>query len=896
TNRWYFSREGGSLDRIENGIFPSKVNNQFNNVLTGDFDGNGSRETLFHSTAFGSNRWFSRFSFGNDVFEGGEGNDALVGGAGDDAYRFDADVPLGTDHINDESGFETLDFSFTTVQFISLDLSIIGSWQINSKLTLASNVGNAIENVIGGNAGNFIHGNLLENKLIGGAGNDTLAGIGANDYLSGGPGDDFLFGGGDNDQLDGGAGKDNLYGGTGNDTLLGGDGDDQLIGDDKLLEQFDSIYTGSIIGFESVSTGDFNGDGRDDLMFHKATTGVNRWYFSRTDGTFDFMENRIVPGAVVAFNNVKTGDFNGDGRTDVMFRKTTTGDNRLYFSRADGNLDVVSNTIATNLINSVFNNLVTGDFNGDNRDDLVFSSTSTGSNRWFYSRADGGFDFVDNRIAPGSANGYDHVVSGDFNGDGLDDLMFHATSSGANRWFLSRADGNLDIIDNRIGESSANGYDHVVSGDFNGDGRDDLMFHATSSGANRWFLSRADGNLDYVDDRILASKVSNEFSNLLAGDFDGDGICATMFHSVTTGSNRWFSSFSFRIASDIFEGGQGIDFLYGGTGDDIYRFDVDSPLGVDHLRDLTGIDTLDFRATTNVGMGLTLDLAYFGTQQVNANLTLAFDSSTIIEDAFGGYADDTIAGNSSANRIVGGGGNDTLNGQAGDDNLVGGDGNDILYGGLGADKLYGGVGNDGLFGGIGNDSLAGQGGSDRLLLQDGDSVSGTSDNTDARLYFKNGDRGWTDSEIMILDIGFAKVHERTGNTRLLRNNPGIFYDGSITIERVNVIAPGTYADTDGRKIRVANLSFAPFADTPAWAIIIHELGHSWDEPGENGSNFNFNTFYAQSGYVSGYAMTNEYEDFSETLVATFLSSSRYHPENAPGKVSLMNNWLDSISG
>jgi Ca2+-binding RTX toxin-like protein len=52
---------------------------------------------------------------------------------------------------------------------------------------------------------------------------------------------------------------------------------------------------------------------------------------------------------------------------------------------------------------------------------------------------------------------------------------------------------------------------------------------------------------------------------------------------------------------------------------------------------------------------------------------------TIIENAFGGSASDTLTGNEFANVLDGGLGNDTLIGGGGNDTLVGGGGNDIYY-------------------------------------------------------------------------------------------------------------------------------------------------------------------------------------------------------------------------
>jgi serralysin len=70
------------------------------------------------------------------------------------------------------------------------------------------------------------------------------------------------------------------------------------------------------------------------------------------------------------------------------------------------------------------------------------------------------------------------------------------------------------------------------------------------------------------------------------------------------------------------------------------------------------------------------------------------DTRSLIENAIGGSASDTITGNEGAN---------TISGVAGSDSLLGWNGNDALFGGSGNDTISGGAGNDTLEGGVGED-------------------------------------------------------------------------------------------------------------------------------------------------------------------------------------------------
>ncbi len=120
-----------------------------------------------------------------NVITGGPGNDTLTGSAGDDTYLFAANVNLGADTINEAGGgIDTLDFSSTTTQSVSVNLSNAASQVVNPTLSLTLSAGNTIEKLIGGSQGDTLTGNTLDNVLTGGGGNDTLTGAAGNDtYL-----------------------------------------------------------------------------------------------------------------------------------------------------------------------------------------------------------------------------------------------------------------------------------------------------------------------------------------------------------------------------------------------------------------------------------------------------------------------------------------------------------------------------------------------------------------------------------------------------------------------------------------------------------------------------------------------------------------------------------------
>lgn len=108
-------------------------------------------------------------------------------------------------------------------------------------------------------------GTKYGDSFDGTTGDDIAFGLGGSDYLDGANGNDRLSGGTGDDGLDGGAGDDVLDGGAGYDLLFGRDGDDHLIGgggyDELYGESGNDLLEGGAV--DDRLTG---GDGNDVLL------------------------------------------------------------------------------------------------------------------------------------------------------------------------------------------------------------------------------------------------------------------------------------------------------------------------------------------------------------------------------------------------------------------------------------------------------------------------------------------------------------------------------------------------------------------------------------------------------------------------------------------------------
>jgi hypothetical protein len=243
-------------------------------------------------------------------------------------------------------------------------------------------------------------------------------------------------------------------------------------------------------------TGDYNGDGRGDMAaVYDYGNGVVKFFtaLGRADGGFDdpvpsYTSN---PGGwYLPSMTLHSGDFNGDGRDDLaVWYAYASGQDTLFTFTANVqggfNPPFASWTNTQNDWNVDQMKFVTGDFNGDGRDDLgALYGYSDGHVTMFswLTTATGGFP---TSMSSWTSTTWDdwhrtYLQAGDFNGDGKDDVSFwYDYADGHDALFTLTAKSNGGFNSPIQSWQSAAGnfdYNHMkmISGDYNGDGRDDL--------------------------------------------------------------------------------------------------------------------------------------------------------------------------------------------------------------------------------------------------------------------------------------------------------------------------------------------------------------------------------------------------------------------------------------
>ena len=174
------------------------------------------------------------------------------------------------------------------------------------------------------------------------------------------------------------------------------------------------------LGPLSVAVGDFNGDGKPDLVV--ANSAANTVSILLNTGSGDFgAKTDIVVGAQP--RAVITRDFDGDGKLDLAVAVASSTSNTVEILLGDG---VGGFTPTTTLLTGTTSvALLSADFNGDGFFDLAVVNAGDDSVSVFLNQASGAFVFSTSLITGASPSS---IAAADFDGDGKVDLA--VTNSG----------------------------------------------------------------------------------------------------------------------------------------------------------------------------------------------------------------------------------------------------------------------------------------------------------------------------------------------------------------------------------------------------------------------------------------------------------------------------------
>jgi len=303
------------------------------------------------------------------------------------------------------------------------------------------------------------------------------------------------------------------------------------------------IPAGGFTGWSAVAA-DFNGDGKLDVAAPVETATAPASFavsvvLSNGDGTFQAAKLTANPNGVQG-DQILVGDFNGDGKQDlIVVHATSPSTFEVWLGNGDGTFNV-----GTNFLNPISPNFLVGgvvtppDASGNL--DLLFVDALNPANVWtVLGNGDGTFSQTPTSVAV-SGGPLSNVVFADFNGDGvLDFAATQKSTAGLNTIyqdaiFLGQANGTYlpgtlltnpdlayDICNNSVGDLNGDGKPEIVSANCSGVG---------AAGTLTVYLNNGDGTFHTgVYYSAGTESVDNTVANIAPqavtiADVNGDGL------------------------------------------------------------------------------------------------------------------------------------------------------------------------------------------------------------------------------------------------------------------------------------------------------------------------------------------------------------------------------------
>jgi hypothetical protein len=320
---------------------------------------------------------------------------------------------------------------------------------------------------------------------------------------------------------------------------------DQLLRSDYILPDVVPDLDWNMVG-----AGDFNSDGHPDIVWQHRTAGLIGVWFMNGRAKIGVAMMNPSQANDLSWCIVGVGDFNRDGKPDLLWQHRQTGDIAIW--HMDGvNLSSAVLTTPSNPGDVYWQIVGVGDFNSDGWPDIVWQHLS-----WDYVAVwlmSGGSLSSSNFTNPNSPYDvdWDIVDTGDFDRDGRADLLWQHRSTGQIAiWFMNyldmlwptftspsipdpwnwqvrvvsdfssaAVDSDNDLMPDAWELQYFGNLAQVSAGDYDADGVSNLQEFRQGSDPTVNFDSDGDGLLDSWEIQHFGNLSENG-----AGDFDGDGI------------------------------------------------------------------------------------------------------------------------------------------------------------------------------------------------------------------------------------------------------------------------------------------------------------------------------------------------------------------------------------
>ncbi|MEA2833981.1 MAG: serralysin [Methylobacteriaceae bacterium] len=241
---------------------------------------------------------------------------------------------------------------------------------------------------------------------------------------------------------------------------------------------------------------DFNGDGMSDVFWRSVGGSLVDWTMNGSTITSGqvLTSNGQAVSVESSWQVAGIGDFNGDGMADVFWRNA---DGSLVNWTMNGSTITSGQALTSDgqalVLDSSWHVLSTDDFNDDGDADIIWQSSSGALYEWTMngSTVTSGPAVTSNGQALTLDTSWHVVATGDFNGDGDADIIWQNTSGVLDEWTMdgSTVTSGPAVTSNGQAITLDSSWHALGTGDFNGDGNDDIIWQNTNGALYEWMMN-----------------------------------------------------------------------------------------------------------------------------------------------------------------------------------------------------------------------------------------------------------------------------------------------------------------------------------------------------------------------------------------------------------------------
>lgn len=289
--------------------------------------------------------------------------------------------------------------------------------------------------------------------------------------------------------------------------------------------------------------GRFSSDHRWDIMFYaENSVELDKLFVKGSANDLAFTQyDRPING----LRQPLVGQFMGTAYTDIFWYGPGPEPDLLWAADGTAGTPFFTQYPVSVGDGSAYYIPLVGNFDGDGDSDIFFYHPDTdaaSSSLWLRSNGDGTFlTHAVNHVGKGigghesSTFFYSHVL-GDFNGNEFHDIFWYAPGQSPSARFWAGGVSGPGTGYNFTATAPVGVY-KVYSGDFNGDGRTDLLWHDQVGNADRvWQMTGT--SFAFTE---YATNIGTDEANLVIGDFDADGK-ADVYSWDPVGTDRLYRS------------------------------------------------------------------------------------------------------------------------------------------------------------------------------------------------------------------------------------------------------------------------------------------------------------------------------------------------------------------